>query len=110
MRRSRIALGFLLTAVAIFAVALPVGAVFGWLVSRGLRKRLGNLSAAARAWSKGDFSPTPRDKSADEIGELTRDLVGMAGQLQTLLHARDELARRRLADSTGLIEVVHHSF
>lgn len=84
---------FLVTMFIMLVVALPVGAVFGWLVSRGLRKRLVNLSAASKAWSRGDFSPAPRDRSADEIGELTRDLVGMAGQLQTLLHTRDELAR-----------------
>ncbi|MBN1887542.1 MAG: sensor histidine kinase [Thermoflexales bacterium] len=84
---------FLIISAIMFAVTWPLGAIFGWLASRGLRKRLGALSTAAKAWSKGDFSLTPRDKSADEIGELTRDLVNMAGQLQTLLHARDEFAR-----------------
>lgn len=77
----------------IFSVALPVGGLFGWLVSRGLRNRLNNLSTASEAWSKGDFTVTPRDKSGDEIGELTRNLSGMAEQLQTLLHTRDELTR-----------------
>jgi NarL family two-component system sensor histidine kinase LiaS len=75
------------------AVTLPIGSVFGWLASRGLRKRLDNLSMAAKAWSKGDFSVTPRDQSGDEIGELARNLTGMAEQLQTLIHTRDELAR-----------------
>lgn len=84
---------FVIIAMILFVVALPVGALFGWLASRGLRKRLGNLSTAAKAWSKGDFSAAPRDKSADEIGELTRNLGSMAEQLQTLLHTRDELAR-----------------
>lgn len=84
---------FMLTALIMFAVALPVGAVFGWLVSRGLRKRLGILSAASQAWSKGDFSVTPVDRSGDEIGELTRNLGAMSEQLQFLLHTRDELAR-----------------
>jgi len=74
-------------------VTPPVGAVFGWLASRGFRKRLGRLSMAAKAWSKGDFSVAPRDRSADEIGELTRNLNNMAEQLQTLLHTRDELTR-----------------
>ncbi len=85
----------LFVAVSMLALVaiLPIGAVFGWLASRGLRQRLGRLSLSANAWSKGDFSPAPRDKSADEIGELTRDLVNMAGQLQTLLHTRDELTR-----------------
>lgn len=84
---------FVVLSVVMLIVTLPLGSVFGWLASRGLRKRLANLSLAAKAWSKGDFSPAPRDKSADEIGELTRDLVYMAEQLQTHLHTRDELAR-----------------
>jgi NarL family two-component system sensor histidine kinase LiaS len=84
---------FVVTAVIMFMVALPVGAIFGWLASRGLRKRLVNLSAVSRAWSKGDFTISPRDKSGDEIGELTRNLSSMAEQLQTLLHTRDELTR-----------------
>jgi len=84
---------FVVISIIMLAVALPVGAVFGWLASRGLRKRLGNLSVAAKAWSKGDFSAAPRDRSGDEIGELTRNLTGMAEQLQALLHTRDELVR-----------------
>ena len=83
----------IITTILMVVVALPVGAVFGWLVSRGLRRRLGNLSAASQAWSQGDFSVTPRDSSGDEIGELARNLNGMAEQLQTLLSSRDELAR-----------------
>lgn len=84
---------FLVTMLIMFLVALPVGAIFGWLVTRGLRKRLVTLSAASQAWSKGDFSVSPRDRSGDEIGELTRNLNGMAEQLQTLIHTNDELAR-----------------
>ncbi len=84
---------FVVIAVIITLVALPVGALFGWLASRGLRKRLARLSSAAQAWSQGDFSAAPSDRSGDEIGELTRALNRMAEQLQTLLHSRDELAR-----------------
>ena len=84
---------FVAISIIILLVALPVGAVFGWLASRGLRKRLISLSISAKAWSKGDFSVAPSDKSADEIGELTRNLNNMAEQLQALLHTRDELAR-----------------
>lgn len=84
---------FLVTMFTMFMVALPVGALFGWLVTRGLRKRLVTLSATSKAWSKGDFSVTPRDHSGDEIGELTRNLNGMAEQLQNLMHTNDELAR-----------------
>jgi len=84
---------FLLTMGVMFAVALPVGALFGWLASRGLRKRLATLSAASQAWSKGDFSVAPRDKSGDEVGELTRNLNGMTEQLQALIQTNDEFAR-----------------
>ncbi|HEX9388532.1 MAG TPA: sensor histidine kinase, partial [Anaerolineales bacterium] len=84
---------FVIISIIMLIVALPIGAIFGWLASRGLRKRLENLSTSAKAWSTGDFSSTPRDSSADEIGELTRNLNNMAEQLQTLLHTRDELAR-----------------
>ena len=84
---------FFLTMFIMFLVALPVGALFGWLVTRGLRRRLVNLSAASRAWSRGEFSVSPRDLSGDEIGELTRNLNGMTEQLQTLIHNKDELAR-----------------
>lgn len=84
---------FMLTMSIVIVVALPVGAVFGWLVSRGLRKRLATLSTASQAWSRGDFSVSPRDTSGDEVGELTRNLNGMAEQLQTFIQTRDELAR-----------------
>lgn len=84
---------FLVTMFTMFIVALPVGALFGWLVTRGLRKRLVTLSAASQAWSTGDFSVSPRDLSGDEIGELTRNLNGMREQLQMLIHNKDELAR-----------------
>lgn len=84
---------FFVTMFVMFIVALPVGAIFGWLVTRGLRKRLVTLSAASQAWSKGDFAVSPRDPSGDEIGELTRNLTGMTEQLQTLIHNKDELAR-----------------
>jgi two-component system, NarL family, sensor histidine kinase LiaS len=84
---------FTATAGLAFLASLPVGAVFGWLASRGLRRRLVNLSAASKAWSMGDFTASPRDRSGDEVGELTRNLNSMAEQLQTLIQTRDELTR-----------------
>lgn len=83
----------LLLSVIILLATLPIGALFGWIASRGLRRRLAALSLAAGAWSRGDFSMVPRDPSVDEIGQLTRNLGDMAGQLQSYLVTRDELAR-----------------
>jgi signal transduction histidine kinase len=79
--------------IIVFVTAIPVGMLFGWLASRGLRKRLVTLAAAAQAWSTGDFSQTPSDKSRDEIGELTHALQRMAEQLQTHVTTREELSR-----------------
>ncbi len=84
---------FVVISMIMFAIALPLGAVFGWLVTVGLRKRLTNLSTASQAWSKGDFNVSPRDKSGDEIGDLTRNLNKMAEQLQSHIRTRDALAR-----------------
>lgn len=96
------ALASLLPAVMpILIVAGLMGALFGFVASRGLARRLRALSAAAGSWSQGDFSTFVRDHSGDEIGQLARRLNGMAEQLQNLLHAREQLAaieeRNRLA-------------
>jgi NarL family two-component system sensor histidine kinase LiaS len=78
-----------------------VGAIFGALTSRGLARRLRRVSQAADAWSHGDFSAGIQDRSGDELGRLARRLNLMAGQLENLLQARQELAtleeRNRLA-------------
>ena len=84
---------FIVTVIGMLIVSLPVGAVFGWLASRGLRRRLEKLSAASGAWSSGLFSAGPVDRSGDEIGELTRNLNTMAEQIKTLIQTRDELTR-----------------
>jgi NarL family two-component system sensor histidine kinase LiaS len=84
---------FIVTAALMLVLSLPVGAVFGWLASRGLRRRMTGLSSAAQAWSRGDLNARPSDRSGDEIGELTRNLNKMAEQLRTHMHTRDELAR-----------------
>lgn len=84
---------FWVTLFLMLLISLPVGSVFGWLASRGLRRRLGTLSNAAQAWSRGDFSVQPRDRSGDEIGLLSRNLASMADQLQALINTKDELAR-----------------
>ncbi len=79
----------------------PFGALFGFIMSRPLTKRLKNLAAAADAWSEGRFDVRTQDRSRDEIGLLGLRLQHMAEQLQSLLQTRQELAvleeRNRLA-------------
>jgi signal transduction histidine kinase len=87
--------------IAVTVAAGLIGIVFGRLASRGLVHRLEGLNSAAGAWGQGDFSVAVDDTSPDEIGQLARRMSQMAGQIQDLLQARQDLAtleeRNRLA-------------
>jgi two-component system, NarL family, sensor histidine kinase LiaS len=69
-----------------------LGLVFGFFTACGITRRIGRLAGAARAWSRGDFSVTAKDRSKDELGQLSRELNQMAADLENLLQARGELA------------------
>ncbi len=89
--------GPLLIAVGISAIALTIpagllGAVFGFATAWGLTRRLQRLARAARSWSRGDFSVSVRDRSKDELGQLSRELNDMARQLESVMETRQELA------------------
>lgn len=90
-----------ITGVMLLIAVAPFGALFGFIMSRGLTRRLKALSRAVDAWSKGDFSQAPTDKSKDEIGSLSRRMRVMAERVQALLHTQQQLAaleeRNRLA-------------
>jgi NarL family two-component system sensor histidine kinase LiaS len=77
------------------------GVLFGFLIARGLTRRLQVLAEAADQWSRGNFDILARDTAGDELGQLARRLNHMAEQLQNLLQTRQELAtleeRNRLA-------------
>src|SRR5262249_41061377 len=60
--------------------AIVLGAIYGYLTSRNLVQRLRSLSSAADAWSVGDFRMVARDRSKDELGNLSRRLNQMAEQ------------------------------
>src|ERR687898_175607 len=87
----------LLITVGIGAIFLAVpaaflGALFGFFTAWSLTRRIGRLVRAARSWSRGDFSVTTKDRSRDELGQLSRELNSMAAELENLLQARGELA------------------
>jgi len=79
-------------AIALAVPAAVIGTVFGFVTAWSLTRRLRRLARAARTWSQGDFSATARDRSKDELGQLSRELNSMAGQLENLLETRGELA------------------
>lgn len=82
-------------------LATALGTLSGVVISSGITRRLRRITQATAAWSRGEFQVTVFDRSGDEVGQLAHDLNRMAGQLQTLLAARQELAvleeRNRLA-------------
>jgi NarL family two-component system sensor histidine kinase LiaS len=89
--------GPLLVTVGIVAIFLAIpaaflGTLFGFFTAWGLTRRIGRLARAARSWSRGDFSVTTKDRSKDELGQLSRELNSMAADLENLLQARGELA------------------
>jgi two-component system, NarL family, sensor histidine kinase LiaS len=79
-------------AIALTIPAAVIGTIFGFVTAWSLTRRLRRLAHAARAWSQGDFSVAPRDRSKDELGQLSRELNSMAAQLENLLETRGELA------------------
>ena len=89
--------GPLFTVIAVGALALAVpaallGMIFGFLTAWGMTRRLQRLARAAQAWSRGDFSVAVKDRSKDEIGQLSHELNDMAAQLENLMQTRGELA------------------
>jgi NarL family two-component system sensor histidine kinase LiaS len=58
----------------------------------GLTRRLQRLARAAQSWSRGDFSVVAKDRSKDELGQLSRELNSMAARLEGLIQAQGELA------------------
>ena len=79
-------------AVLLLLPAAFLGLVFGFFTAWGITRRIGRLASAARSWSRGDFSVTTKDRSKDELGQLSRELNQMAADLENLLQARGELA------------------
>ena len=79
-------------AILLLGPAALLGTVFGLITAWTLTRRLQRLAGVAQAWSRGDFSAVARDRSRDELGQLSRELNRMARELETLLQTRGELA------------------
>ncbi len=88
-------LGLAMLAGALLLVALaPFGTFFGFAISRGITKRLTNLSTAAQAWGKGDFSVMPPpDRGNDEISALGIQMREMARKISVLMEDQQSLAQ-----------------
>jgi NarL family two-component system sensor histidine kinase LiaS len=82
-----------LTGLILIIIITPFGALFGYVMARNLTRRIGNISSIVEEWGQDNFSQMPADKSADEIGDLARNLRKMAKDFQLMLQTRQELSR-----------------
>jgi NarL family two-component system sensor histidine kinase LiaS len=92
----------ILTGMVLLIGVAPFAALFGFVMSNGLTRRLRALALAADAWSEGNFNlQPPQDRSQDEISYLGKRMRRMAEHIQTLMLTEHELAlmeeRNRLA-------------
>ncbi len=93
------------TGVILLIAVAPFGTLFGFIMSRSLTRRLRALTAAADAWSEGDFQPVPQDRSRDEIGYLGMRMRNMAERVQDLL--KTQKARAMMEERTRLARELH---
>ena len=81
-------------------ISIP-GLLLGVTLTYWLSRRLGAMTRASQAWSRGDFSTRIGDRATDELGSHAAALDAMAGRIEDMLRAEQELAalkeRQRLA-------------
>jgi len=73
------------------ATALCVGLLTSQVLAHGMTSPLREMTAAARAMARGDYTRRIRATSRDEVGELARAFNQMAGDLATADRQRREL-------------------
>ena len=109
--------GLFFTVLFWVALTTPIGAIFGFLTTRGMVRRLHRLVAATGQFAKGDYTQRVPTKKQDEIGLLERQFNTMAGQLvesiaqQNVLveqHARQE-ERARIEQEMHTAQVIQLS-
>jgi signal transduction histidine kinase len=100
-------------AVAVVVLTIPVGAAFGLLTTRRLRRRLRHLADASQAVAAGEFDTRVDVASggADEVGKLERNFNEMTARLGTAAAHELELASQnaRLAERSRISRELHDS-
>ncbi len=72
-------------------IAIGLGLVTSQLLAHGMTKPLRQMTAAARAMARGDYTREVRTTSRDEVGELARAFNKMAADLAAADQQRREL-------------------
>lgn len=73
------------------AVAVVLALVVTQFLAHGMTAPLRQMTHAARAMARGDYSQRVRDTSRDEVGELARAFNTMAAQLEQVEQQRRDL-------------------
>lgn len=101
---------FLVAGLAVLLLALPVGALFGLLTTRGMVRRLRRLAGTTALVADGDFSPRV-SPGGDEVGSLERNFNEMAERLTVAMGRERELAdiAARQAERNRISRELHDS-
>jgi signal transduction histidine kinase len=86
----------LATLLGIAAGVLMVGTLVGWLLSRRITRPILQLSTAADAVTRGDYSHPVATERTDEIGSLSRSFATMAKSV----HRSQDRLEHEVADRT----------
>jgi len=95
----------------LLVLAIPAGAIFGLLTTRGLVQRLRRLSTTTASIAEGDFDQRVRQRSNDEVGRLERNFNGMAERLAAAVNRERALADKtaRQAERNRISRELHDS-
>lgn len=74
--------------------ALPLIAVFMWLIMRPVVRRIAEVSKASQRFAEGDFRTRVHDDNQDEVGRLARQFNVMAQTLEQNVGALRDLAQQ----------------
>ena len=96
---------------AVLLLALPVGALFGLLTTRGMVRRLQRLARTTALVADGDFSQRVGPVGGDEVGHLEQNFNEMAERLTTAVSRQRELADlgARQAERNRISRELHDS-
>ncbi|MBB3812004.1 methyl-accepting chemotaxis protein-1 (serine sensor receptor) [Xanthomonas arboricola] len=76
------------------AAVVLVSSLLAWLITRSLTQPLARATKAAEAIANGQLGNDVHTQSKDETGRLLRAMQGMQTQLQALLTAQGDMAKR----------------
>ncbi|WOB49415.1 methyl-accepting chemotaxis protein [Xanthomonas hydrangeae] len=75
-------------------VVVVISSLLAWLITRSLTQPLARATKAAEAIANGQLDNNVESDAKDETGRLLRAMRGMQTQLQSLLTAQSDMAKR----------------